>query len=123
MSRYLIDQLATRPNIRTLLAAEVTAAHGDVSLEAIDIRESATGSTTRYESGGLYIFIGADAETAWLPPGIALDGRGYVLTGADMRGAGHWELDRDPTSWRQACQASSRAEMCGSTRSSALPPR
>lgn len=96
MSRYLIDQLATRPNIRTLVEAEVTAVHGDVSLEAIDIRESGTGSTTRYESGGLYVFIGADAETAWLPPEIALDGRGYVLTGADMRGAGHWQRDRDP---------------------------
>jgi thioredoxin reductase (NADPH) len=96
MSRYLIDQLATRPNILTLVGAEVTAVHGDTSLEAIDIRESETGSTTRYESGGLYVFIGADAETAWLPPEIALDGRGYVLTGADMRDAGHWELDRDP---------------------------
>jgi thioredoxin reductase (NADPH) len=96
MSRYLIDQLATRPNIRILVGAEVTAVHGDVSLEAVDIRESATGSTTRHGSGGLYIFIGADAETGWLPPEIALDGRGYVLTGADMRAAGQWELDRDP---------------------------
>jgi thioredoxin reductase (NADPH) len=96
MSRYLVDQLATRPNIRVLVGAEVTAAHGDVSLEAVDIRESGTGATTRYESGGLYIFIGADAETAWLPPEIALDRRGYVLTGSDMRAAGHWELDRDP---------------------------
>jgi thioredoxin reductase (NADPH) len=96
MSRYLIDQLATRPNIRTLVGAEVTAVRGDDSLETIDVRESATGSTTRYESGGLYVFIGADAETAWLPPEIALDRRGYVLTGTDMRDAGHWELDRDP---------------------------
>ena len=54
------------------------------------------GETTRLESGGLFIFIGADAETAWLPPEIALDRRGYVLTGADVRAAGRWELDRDP---------------------------
>jgi thioredoxin reductase (NADPH) len=96
MSRYLIDQLATRSNIRTLLGAEVAAVHGDLALEAIDIRDSATSATTRVESGGLFIFIGADAETAWLPPEIALDRRGYVLTGSDMRETGHWRLDRDP---------------------------
>jgi thioredoxin reductase (NADPH) len=96
MSRYLIDQLALRPNIRTMFGAEVAAVHGDVSLEAIDVRNSAAGEITRLESGGLYIFIGADAQTAWLPPEIALDRRGYVLTGSDMRAAGRWTLDRDP---------------------------
>ena len=96
MSRYLIDQLATRPNIRTIFGAEVAAVHGDLSLQAIDVRDSATGATTRLESGGLFIFIGADAETAWLPPEIALDQRGYILTGSDMSGTGRWTLDRDP---------------------------
>jgi thioredoxin reductase (NADPH) len=96
MSRYLIDQLVARPNIRTIFGAEVTAVHGDLSLQAIDVRDSATGATTRLESGGLFIFIGADAETAWLPREIALDRRGYVLTGSDMRGTGPWTLDRDP---------------------------
>jgi thioredoxin reductase (NADPH) len=50
----------------------------------------------RLGSGGLFIFIGADAETAWLPPEIALDRKGFVLTGAELRVAGRWELDRDP---------------------------
>jgi thioredoxin reductase (NADPH) len=96
MSRYLVDQIATRPNIRARFGAEVNAVHGDLSLEAIDVRESATGATTRVESGGLFIFIGADAETGWLPPEIALDSRGYVLTGSDMRAQGHWTAERDP---------------------------
>jgi len=74
----------------------VTGAYGEASLEAINVRNSATGETTRIESGGLFLFIGADAETAWLPPEIALDGRGFVLTGADVRDAGRWELERDP---------------------------
>ena len=95
MSRYLIDQLAVRPNIRTMFRTEVTAVHGELSLEAIDVREAETGATSRLESGGLFIFIGADAETAWLPPEIALDQNGYVLTGADMRAAGRWTLERD----------------------------
>jgi thioredoxin reductase (NADPH) len=96
MSRYLIDQLATRSNIHVLERTKVVAAHGDTSLEAIEVQNAATGETTRLESGGLFIFIGADAETAWLPPEIALDRRGYVLTGSDVTAAGRWELERDP---------------------------
>ena len=52
--------------------------------------------TVRLASEGLFIFIGADAETGWLPPEIALDSRGYVLTGPDLRPAGAWQLERDP---------------------------
>jgi thioredoxin reductase (NADPH) len=96
MSRYLVDQLSARPNIRTLFRAEVSAAHGDASLEAIDVRDSTTGETARLESGGLFMFIGADAQTGWLPPEIALDRHGYVLTGSEMRATGRWSLDRDP---------------------------
>jgi thioredoxin reductase (NADPH) len=96
MSQYLVDQLTTRANVRVLYRTEVIAAHGETTLEAIDIHDTATGDTTRLESGGLFIFIGADAETAWLPPEIALDQKGYVLTGPDARAGGRWQLDRDP---------------------------
>ena len=96
MSRYLIDQLATRPNIDVRFHTQVTAAHGETKLEALDVSDGSSGETTRLESGGLFIFIGADAETGWLPPEIALDPKGYVLTGVDARAAGGWELDRDP---------------------------
>jgi thioredoxin reductase (NADPH) len=40
--------------------------------------------------------IGADAETGWLPPEIALDDHGYVLTGSDAQTSGTWPLERDP---------------------------
>jgi thioredoxin reductase (NADPH) len=93
MSRYLTDQLATRSNVHAEFRTEVTAVHGDESLEAVDVRNNATGETTRLESGGLFIFIGADAETGWLPSEIALDRGGYVLTGPDVPA---WELERDP---------------------------
>jgi thioredoxin reductase (NADPH) len=62
----------------------------------IDPREIASGQTNRVGSSGLFIFIGADAETEWLPPEIALDRLGYVLTGPEMRAASEWSLDRDP---------------------------
>jgi thioredoxin reductase (NADPH) len=96
MSRYLVEQLEARSNIAMLYRTEAVAAHGDDSLEAIEIRNGVDGETRRLDSNGLFIFIGADAETAWLPPEIATDPRGYVLTGSDVRDAGRWGLDRDP---------------------------
>jgi thioredoxin reductase (NADPH) len=96
MSRYLIDQLAARPNITVLYRTELVATHGESCLEAIDVHGAGTGQTTRLDSDGLYILIGADAETAWLPAEIALDRHGFVLTGSDVRDAGRWQLDRDP---------------------------
>ena len=96
MSRYLIEQLEARSNVITRYRAEVVAAHGDAALESIEVRNGTSGETERLESGGLFIFIGADAETGWLPREIVLDERGYVLTGSDVRAAGSWELERDP---------------------------
>jgi thioredoxin reductase (NADPH) len=96
MSRYLVDQLATRSNVNALCGTEVAAVHGDSTLEAIDVVDNVKGEMTRLESGGLFIFIGADAETGWLPREIALDAKGYVLTGPEVRAAGQWGLDRDP---------------------------
>ena len=96
MSRYLVDQIATRANIDVRFETEVAAAHGDTSLEAIDVRDRATGDVERLASGGLFIFIGADAETGWLPSEIAFDARGFVLTGADVRATEAWSVERDP---------------------------
>jgi thioredoxin reductase (NADPH) len=96
MSSYLIDQLRTRPNITVRTRTQVAAAHGEASLVAIDVTNADNGETTRAESGGLFIFIGADAETDWLPPEIALDPKGYVLTGPDAAASGRWQLERDP---------------------------
>ena len=96
MSRYLVDQLATRSNVDVRFLSEVVAADGDEVLEAIDVRNGKSGATDRLTSGGLFIFIGADAETGWLPSEIALDRRGYVLTGPDVSAADAWPLARDP---------------------------
>src|SRR5262249_30311636 len=52
MSRYLIDQLASRPNVHVLFRTEVVGAHGTGALEAIDVRNNDTDETTRLRSGG-----------------------------------------------------------------------
>jgi thioredoxin reductase (NADPH) len=95
MSRYLIDQLSARTNVDVLYRTEVVAAHGAESLDAIDVRNSDTSETKRLASGGLFLFIGADAETRWLPPEIALDELGYILTGPDVGDDRQWHLERD----------------------------
>jgi thioredoxin reductase (NADPH) len=96
MSQYLIEQLREKPNIAVRLRAELRGAHGETRLEAIDVRDGASGATERVACGGLFIFIGADAETAWLPDGIARDDRGYILTGDDVLKSGRWSAPRDP---------------------------
>jgi thioredoxin reductase (NADPH) len=96
MSRYLIDQIATRPNITVIPGVEVRALHGDVSLDAIEVGAPGTSETAWLRTDGLFVLIGADTETGWLPPEIALDPKGYVLTGADVTAAGRWSLERDP---------------------------
>lgn len=96
MSHYLVEQLRRKPNIAVALRSEVLAAHGGDHLAAIDIADRAAGTVQRVDCGGLFIFIGADAQTDWLPPEIARDDKGYVLTGSDVVKAGRWSEGRDP---------------------------
>lgn len=96
MSQYLVDQLRGKPNIQVALHSEVQAAHGDKQLAAIDLANRATGEVRHAASGGVFVFIGADAETGWLPEAIARDERGYVCTGEAVARQGRWPLERDP---------------------------
>jgi thioredoxin reductase (NADPH) len=96
MSRYLIEKLEGRRNVRLRLRSEVHAVHGETNLTAVDLRDTRTNEVERQDCGGLFIFIGADAETGWLPAEIARDARGYVLTGEDLKKAGRWSQPRDP---------------------------
>ena len=96
MSRYLIEQLQRKSNITACLNSEVTGIQGDSRLQSIDIIDRTRSAIRREDCGGLFVFIGADAETQWLPDDIARDRRGYILTGNDLVQAGRWSHDRDP---------------------------
>jgi thioredoxin reductase (NADPH) len=96
MSRYLIDQLRAKANVMAVLESEVRGIHGDDHLRAIELFDRKTGAARRCDCGGLFVFIGADAETGWLPQSIARDERGYVLTGVDVVKAQRWSETRDP---------------------------
>ncbi|HET9394358.1 MAG TPA: FAD-dependent oxidoreductase [Candidatus Rubrimentiphilum sp.] len=96
MSYYLIEQLKNKKNVQVRLHSEVARVYGELHIEAIDVLDRDTGKTSRCETAALFVMIGADAETAWLPEEIARDENGYVLTGADVLRTGLWHEERDP---------------------------
>jgi thioredoxin reductase (NADPH) len=85
MSRYLVDRISALPNVEVLVESEVTALEGQGGvLEAVRWRHAPSGRETRREVRHLFLFIGADPNTAWLSPSdVAVDAQGFVRTGAD----------------------------------------
>ena len=83
MSRYLIDRIASLPNVEVVTQAVVTGLEGsDGKLEAIRWRAGKDGTEQRCELRHLFLFIGAEPNTNWLAgSGVALDAKGFVLTG------------------------------------------
>jgi thioredoxin reductase (NADPH) len=96
MSHYLIEQIATKANIRVETRSEVVAVHGDEQLEAIEVIDRWTGTTSRRDARVLFVLIGAEAASDWLPSEISRDKHGFVLTGTDAMKAGQWKADREP---------------------------
>jgi thioredoxin reductase (NADPH) len=83
MSRYLVDRIEGLPNVEVVTRAQITALEGkDGMLEAIRWRKSGASEDVRHEMRHLFLFIGAQPNTDWLNgSGIALDAKGFVLTG------------------------------------------
>jgi thioredoxin reductase (NADPH) len=85
MSRYLVDRIAGLSNVEIVTRAQVSGLEGsDGMLQAIRWHQDASGKETRRPIRHLFLFIGAEPNTAWLSgSGAALDQKGFVLTGAD----------------------------------------
>ncbi|MFI6080664.1 FAD-dependent oxidoreductase [Streptomyces sp. NPDC051217] len=92
MSRYLIDQIERHPRVRVLLRTEMTEALGDKALEAVTVVDSRTGEHRNLAVRALFVFTGADPHTEWVSGALALDERGYVLTGAEAQACSVPEL-------------------------------
>ena len=91
MSRYLIDRIAELPNVELHTGTEVVALEGDevAGLTGAVFRRRATGAICSCPLRHLFLFIGADPNAAWLNGCVALDAKGFVITGRDSgRGAG-----------------------------------
>src|SRR5262249_41680986 len=85
MSQYLIDEIAGTANIDIRTGTDVAGAAGDVRLESVELRHRITGAVESVPAGGLFVLIGAEPFTDWLPAEVLRDERGFVLTGDDLR--------------------------------------
>jgi thioredoxin reductase (NADPH) len=83
MSRYLIDRIKALPNVDLHVGAEVVALDGDRAsgLKAVTFRDRATGATHTYPLRHMFLFIGADPNAEWLANCVAVDNKGFVVTG------------------------------------------
>jgi thioredoxin reductase (NADPH) len=85
MSSYLVDRIAGLPNVEVLTRTQISALEGaDGMLQAVRWRQGPSRDEVRRPIRHLFLFIGADPNTDWLTgSGVALDAKGFVLTGAD----------------------------------------
>ncbi len=92
MSRYLIDRIAAMPNIELVTQSEITRLAGERgALQSVTWRHRVSGAETTRPIHHVFLFIGADPNTAWLKgSGVALDGHGFAETG---RVPGHHALE------------------------------
>lgn len=101
MSYYLVQQLAAKHNVEVRTHSRVVRVEGDTQLNAVLIENRQTGAITTEPAAALFILIGADAQTQWLPDALIRDEKGYVCTGRDVMDLlvgkeDQWPLERDP---------------------------
>jgi len=83
MSRYLIDRVEATPNVELHKHTSVVGLLGtpEGNLEGVQLAPAAGGDKRDIEAHYLFLFIGAEPNTGWLDDRIALDEKGFVLTG------------------------------------------
>ncbi len=98
MSKYLIDEIVRTSNIVVDASTQVLEAMGDEHLAELRLRNPS--GEVEVPASMLFIFIGAAPVTAWLPPSILRDEKGFILAGPDLRKDGKlpeiWTEKRDP---------------------------
>lgn len=83
MSRYLADQIERSADVEVMRHTEVRELVGDRALEALVVEDNRTRERHTLEARTLFVFIGAEPNAGWLGDHLALDDRGFILTGAD----------------------------------------
>jgi thioredoxin reductase (NADPH) len=99
MSEYLIKEIEATATITVRLETEVIDGHGAGYLDGLTLHDKQSGRTEQVLADALFVLIGGEPCTQWLPKAIQLDG-GYILTGSDVvRDGTHpsrWPLERPP---------------------------
>jgi len=85
MSSYLVERIGGLENVEVVPQATISALEGaNGFLEAVRWRNGDL-TEVRRPIRHLFLFIGADPNSAWLTGGgVALDGKGFVLTGGEV---------------------------------------
>jgi thioredoxin reductase (NADPH) len=99
MSRYLIQRIEENPAIELHYKTEIVALDGDTHLERVTWQHKSTGETSVHDIRHVFIMAGASPRTEWLEGCLALDGKGFILTGRDLDTATEapvWPLSRPP---------------------------
>ena len=94
MSDYLIQRIQQSPRITLHPHSEVTALRGEALLRQVGWTDRRSGAETVIDSPALFVMIGAEPNTEWLNGCIALDDKGFVLTGAQARASSAYETER-----------------------------
>lgn len=96
MSQYLVSEIEATPGLHVRPGTEIIGGGGDGWLERLVLRDRMTGTEETVDADGLCIMIGARPHTDWLPPQVARDAHGFVLTGADLGESHRWRAGREP---------------------------
>jgi thioredoxin reductase (NADPH) len=94
MSEYLIREIGNAPNVDVRYGVDVVGGGGDGRLEYLRVRDRFSGAEESLPAAALFVLIGAEPFTGWLPTMVGRDKWGYVLTGADASRS--WPLERAP---------------------------
>ena len=96
MSRYLIQRLTENPKIDLRLNTEIISLEGDGHLERVTWQDKKTGEVSAHPIQHVFIMTGASPGTEWLRGCLALDSKGFILTGRDLDQNASWPLARRP---------------------------
>ncbi len=97
MSEYLTQRIRATANVVVHEQTEIGAIEGKRHMEALVLKNNAAKSEQRVPCSAVFVFIGAEPAADWLPPEIARDANGYLLTGTEVVRSGVWpRKDRDP---------------------------
>jgi thioredoxin reductase (NADPH) len=99
MSRYLIQRIEENPAIELHYRTEIVGLDGDTQLERVTWQDKNTGEISTHDLRHLFIMAGGSPRTEWLKGCLAMDGKGFVLTGRDLDPVlhgFHWPLSRVP---------------------------
>jgi thioredoxin reductase (NADPH) len=104
MSDYLARRIEQHPKIEVLRHVEVDAVEGNETLTGVRLRDVRSCGTRALDCAAVFVFIGARPRTDWLPPSVAVDAKGFILTGAGAARCGSWPLSgREPCTVETTC--------------------